>query len=74
MALTTAHHRLIQAVLSMIILQAALFTGDLLKIVTVMALMITAWGLLLVIQLIEWANEDPSITSEPTQQTHKKRW
>ncbi|MCB0213451.1 MAG: hypothetical protein KDJ52_29175 [Anaerolineae bacterium] len=74
MELTTSHHRLIQAVISMIVLQVALFTGDLLKIVTVMALLIIAWGLLLVIQLIEWSNDEPPATPETIHQTHKKRW
>lgn len=74
MELTTSHHRLIQAILSMVTMQIALFTGDLLKIVTVMALLITAWGALIVIHLIEGTNDEPSFSSDPTQEQHKKRW
>ncbi|HRV93495.1 MAG TPA: hypothetical protein P5526_15150 [Anaerolineae bacterium] len=73
MKFTSLHHRLIQAVLSMILLELALFTGDVLKIVTVIALLMVAWGLLLAIWLIDWANDQPPLTPEPKRQPHKKR-
>ena len=73
MKFTSLHHRLIQAVLSMILLELALFTGDVLKIVTVIALLMVAWGLLLAIWLIDWANDQPPLTPEPKRQSHNKR-
>ena len=73
MKFTSLHHRLIQAVLSMILLELALFTGDVLKIVTVIALLMVAWGLLLAIWLIDWANDQTPLTPEPKRQPHKKR-
>lgn len=73
MKFTSLHHRLIQAVLSMILLEIALFTGDILKIVTVIALLMVAWGLLLAIWLIDWANDQTPLTPEPKRQSHKKR-
>ena len=73
MKFTSLHHRLIQAVLSMILLEMALFTGDVLKIVTVIALLMVAWGLLLAIWLIDWANDQTPLTPEPKRQPHKKR-
>ncbi|MCB9079711.1 MAG: hypothetical protein H6631_19060 [Anaerolineaceae bacterium] len=73
MKFTSLHHRLIQAVLSMILLEIALFTGDVLKIVTVIALLMVAWGLLLAMWLIDWANDQTPLTPEPKRQPHKKR-
>jgi hypothetical protein len=56
MKLSSAQHRVIQAVLSLILIQIAVYQGDWLKLVVVVGILTLAWGLLLTAWLIDWAN------------------